>query len=75
MEKEEINCMIYLNKRKGKETAEIKILGDKESLYQGLNNLLECFISNNIFDGSELCQITKNVLEHGGDYKVYIKES
>ena len=72
--KKQLKCTIYLNKKKGIETAETKIIGDKESLYQGLSNLLTIFLDNGIFEGEELCDIIKNVLEHSGKYNVHIRE-
>jgi hypothetical protein len=73
IEKKHIKCNIIFKKENGKKTAEVSILGDKESIYQGLCNLLTIFIDNDIFDGEELCNITKNVLEHSGKYNVHIK--
>lgn len=74
IKKEHIKCNIKFKKEEGKKGAEVSISGDKESLYQGLSNLLTIFIDNDIFNGEELCNILKNVLEHSGKYNVHIRE-
>lgn len=49
IKKEHVKCNIKFKKEEGKKTAEVSIVGDKESLYQGLSNLLTIFLDNGIF--------------------------
>lgn len=73
-QRKNVNCLILFKTNKGTPKADIQIIGDSESLYQGFCNLLELLIQNNVFDELELTEMIKVVIDKQGNYKCKIRE-
>lgn len=73
-QRKNVNCLILFKKNKGTPKANIQIIGDNESIYQGFCNLIQTLIQNDVFDEIELVEMIDVVIEKQENYNCKIRE-
>lgn len=61
MDKKDVNVLVHIEKKRGIETASVKISGDKLSLMQVFGNIVDIYIKNEIMSINEITLFLKEI--------------